>query len=94
VAVHESAHAIATALVGGRVRTAMVTRPDKVTGHSHGLTKFDPGMSRDRNAAIGFAGPWTDARWLTQARPTQRAMMAMLAAASAEDKKLRRTRQV
>lgn len=65
VALHESEHALLTALMGGHVRTAMANRPGKVITHSHGHTKFDPGLGRDREAAIGFAGPWTDARWHT-----------------------------
>ncbi|MDV3124681.1 hypothetical protein M1247_07130 [Mycobacterium sp. 21AC1] len=85
VCIHEGLHCIATALMGGRVRSAIVTRPDKVAGHSHGATVFDPGMSRDRNAAIGFAGPWSDARWLTGERPTRRALAITLENASKED---------
>ncbi|MGH3583202.1 MAG: hypothetical protein ACRDUB_16545 [Mycobacterium sp.] len=83
--IHEGLHCITTALMGGRVRSAVVTRPSKATGHSHGLTKFDTGLSRDRNSAIGFAGPWSDARWLTGERPSMRALAITLKHASEED---------
>lgn len=85
---HESAHAITAALMGGRVRNAFVARPGNVVTHHHGLTKFDRGMTPDRNAAVGYAGPWGDARWWAGRRPTHHDMVTTLAAASPEDRKL------
>lgn len=84
--VHESAHAITAALMGGRVRNAFVTRPGKVVP-LQGQTEFAP-MSPDRNAAVGFAGPWGGARWEAGRRPTHHELATALAATSATDRKL------
>ncbi|UHJ54417.1 hypothetical protein [Mycolicibacterium fortuitum] len=84
--VHESAHAVTAALMGGRVRNAFVSRPGKVVP-LQGRTAF-ASMSPDRNASVGYAGPWSDARWRVGGRPTHHDLAATLAAASPEDRKL------
>ena len=78
VAVHESGHAIACVLLGGRVIHAVVggrgTRDWPVLGQ----TQHDPMPTEDLNSQVAYAGPYCQARWLAGRRPTQREMFNIL----------------
>lgn len=75
LAVHESAHAIAGTLLGGRVRSAVVTE-SRVWGVD-GLTTFEE-IPRGSSPSVAYAGPWGEARWLEGRRPSQRLMRALM----------------
>ncbi|MDV6308907.1 hypothetical protein R4227_16775 [Gordonia amicalis] len=75
IAVHESSHAIAGALLGGRVRSAVLTN-SRVWGVD-GLTTFDE-VALGSSPAIAYAGPYGEARWLQGRRPSQRTMLALM----------------
>lgn len=86
VAIHESGLAVGCVLLGGRVRTAVVTRPG-ATGGPGGFTKF-VGLTADGHADVGFAGPWAQARWQAGRRPTMREVNAAVDGTSHLDRKL------
>ncbi len=75
LAVHESSHAVAGALLGGRVRSAVLTE-SRVWGVD-GLTTFDE-VPLGSSPSIAYAGPWGEARWLEGRRPSQRTMLALM----------------
>jgi hypothetical protein len=75
IAVHESSHAVAGALLGGRVRSAVMTN-SRVWGVD-GLTTFDE-IPVGSSASIAYAGPYGEARWLEGRRPSQRTMLALM----------------
>jgi hypothetical protein len=75
IAVHESSHAVAGALLGGRVRSAVLT--DSRVWGVDGLTTFDE-VPLGSSPAIAYAGPWGEARWLDGRRPSQRTLSALM----------------
>lgn len=73
--VHEAGHALMGTLLGGRLRLALVAS-GAVTGR-RGLTSFsdlDPAF----HAAVAYAGPWAQARFLAGCRPTQHQVYAQV----------------
>lgn len=75
IAVHESSHAIAGALLGGRVRSAVMTN-SRVWGVD-GLTTFED-IPVSTSPAIAYAGPFGEARWLEGRHPSQRTLSALM----------------
>lgn len=75
IAVHESSHAIAGALLGGIVRSAVLT--DSRVWGVDGLTTFDE-VPQGSSPAIAYAGPFGEARWLEGRHPSQRTMHALM----------------
>ncbi|GAS90475.1 hypothetical protein [Mycolicibacterium brisbanense] len=75
-AVHESSHAIVGTLLGGRVRSAVLS-VGRMFG-VNGLTTFEE-TARDSAPLIAYAGPYGEARWLEGGRhPSQRLMFALM----------------
>ncbi|CAJ1498847.1 hypothetical protein [[Mycobacterium] burgundiense] len=75
IAVHESSHAVAGALLGGRIRSAVLTN-SRVWGVD-GLTTFEE-VPASSSPAIAYAGPFGEARWLDGRHPTQRTLFALI----------------
>lgn len=75
IAVHESSHAVAGALLGGRVRSAVLTN-SRVWGVD-GLTTFEE-VPVSSSPAISYAGPYGEARWLEGRHPSQRTLLALM----------------
>jgi hypothetical protein len=75
IAVHESSHAIAGALLGGQVRSAVLTN-SRVWGVD-GLTTFED-IPINTSPAIAYAGPFGEARWLEGRHPSQRTLSALM----------------
>src|SRR3954470_18623590 len=67
IAVHESSHAVAGALLGGRVRSAVLTN-SRVWG-VNGLTTFEE-VPLSSSPLIAYAGPFGEARWLEGRHPS------------------------
>ncbi|MCV7218505.1 hypothetical protein H7J51_24910 [Mycobacterium crocinum] len=75
IAVHESSHAVAGALLGGRVRSAVMTN-SRVWGVD-GLTTFDE-VPLGSSPPIAYAGPYGEARWLDGRHPSGRTLQALM----------------
>ena len=75
IAVHESSHAVAGALLGGVVRSAVMT--DSRVWGVNGLTTFEE-VSPSSSPAIAYAGPYGEGRWLDGRHPSQRTMRALM----------------
>ncbi len=75
IAVHESSHAVAGALLGGRVRSTVLT--DSRVWGVNGLTTFDE-ITLDSSPSIAYAGPFGEARWLEGRHPSQRTLLALM----------------
>ncbi|OBB32576.1 hypothetical protein A5792_02485 [Mycolicibacterium peregrinum] len=75
LAVHESSHAVAGALLGGRVRSAVLTN-SRVWGVD-GLTTFEE-TPLGSSPAIAYAGPYGEARWLEGRHSSRRTMLALM----------------
>lgn len=75
IAVHESSHAVAGALLGGCVRSAVLTN-SRVFG-VNGLTTFEE-IPVSSSPAIAYAGPFGEARWLEGRHPSQRTLLALM----------------
>lgn len=75
LAVHESSHAVAGALLGGHVRWAVLTN-SRVWG-VNGLTTFED-IPLSSSPAIAYAGPFGEARWLDGRHPSQRTLSALM----------------
>lgn len=75
LAVHESSHAVAGAMLGGRVRSAVLTN-SRVWGVD-GLTTFEEIPLRS-SPSIAYAGPYGEARWLEGRHPSQRTLLALM----------------
>lgn len=73
--VHEAAHAVVGVTLGAELRNAVVTR-SRVWG-VNGLTTFSD-RPHGRDPEIAYAGPWSQARWRANRRPTQREVFAVL----------------
>ncbi|MFT9527255.1 hypothetical protein ACM0AU_22405 [Mycobacteroides abscessus subsp. abscessus] len=75
IAVHESSHAIAGALLGGIVRSSVMTN-SRVWGVD-GVTTFEE-IPPTSSPSIAYAGPFGEARWLEGRHPSQRTMQALM----------------
>lgn len=75
IAVHESSHAVAGALLGGVVRSAVMT--DSRVWGVNGLTTFEE-VPPSSSPAIAYAGPYGEGRWLDGRHPSQRTMRALM----------------
>ncbi len=75
IAVHESSHAIAGALLGGVVRSAVMT--DSRVWGVNGLTTFEE-IPPTSSPSIAYAGPYGEGRWLDGRHPSQRTMHALM----------------
>ncbi|MCV7223640.1 M50 family metallopeptidase [Mycolicibacterium elephantis] len=80
--VHEAGHAVAAALLGGRIHTAAVA-DSRVWGVT-GKTVHDD-VPDGSWASTVYAGPWAQARWRAGKRPTQREIYDVLATAAQHD---------
>ncbi len=77
---HESGHAITAVVLGGVLQSATVTdgeRQGNTIGRPTGLTTLDS-MPPGSEAAIAYAGPWSQARGRAGRRPTMRELWAVL----------------
>lgn len=82
--VHEAGHAVAGVVLGGQLRSAVVTR-SRVWG-TQGLTTLAPdGLPPGREPEIAYAGPWSTARWRAGRSPTQRQVLAVLGGSGCKD---------
>lgn len=75
IAVHESSHAVAGALLGGIMRSAVMTN-SRVWGVD-GLTTFDE-VPLGSSPSIAYAGPYGEARWLDGRHPSRRTLQALM----------------
>lgn len=84
-AVHESGHAVASTVLGGRVHAAVIGRGKMLGGTGHTLYDDLPD-----SAAPGtfYAGSWCEARWLAGRSPSMRDMVSVLARNSSDAKQL------
>jgi hypothetical protein len=83
VAVHESGHACAATLLGGRIAKAVVLDPPE--GNATGKTVYQE-LPAQVAAPSTFAGPWAEARFLAGTRPTARQVEAVLASRAVCDR--------
>ena len=75
VAFHESGHAVATVVLGGRISMAVVGSD----GRSGALGETHPAhVPEGAMPLITFAGPWAEARWLAGRRPSTRDLFRVL----------------
>ncbi|ORB51420.1 M50 family metallopeptidase [Mycobacterium persicum] len=81
-AIHEAGHAVAGTVVGGRIRSAVLS-DSRVTG-LHGLTSYET-VPEGTWASVLFAGPWSEARWLAGRRPSPALLSAILGGSGYRD---------
>lgn len=74
--VHEAGHAVAGVVLGALLRNSVVST-GRITG-IQGLTSFSHDTPTWHQPSIAFAGPWAEARWLVEGRPSQRQLNRIL----------------
>ncbi|KZS70060.1 hypothetical protein A4G26_25810 [Mycobacterium kansasii] len=83
--VHEAGHAVACAMLGGEIRSAVVTN-GKVSG-LHGFTTFAQ-LSEHIDPRVTYAGMFAEARWEYGPRPTAMQLRHLRTANSSDDRRL------
>lgn len=78
-AFHEAGHAVAAVALGGRI--------DFATIDEHPRTEFDT-LPAGTDAAITYAGPWAEARWLARRHPSPAEIRRVLTANASDDRAL------
>jgi len=75
---HESGHAVSAVVLGAQIRSVVVPDDEGLTDPS-GLTSIEPdSFPAGRKAAIAYAGPWAQARWIAGRRPTLRQLYSVM----------------
>lgn len=83
--VHEAGHAVACAMLGGEIRSAVVTN-GKVSG-LQGFTTFAQ-LSEHIDPRVTYAGMFAEARWEYGPRPTAKQLRHLRIANSSDDRRL------
>ncbi|MFD6677656.1 M50 family metallopeptidase [Rhodococcus zopfii] len=75
IAIHEAGHAVVAALHGGQNVQVVMTEDDPERG---GRTDYLGTLTASASAAVTYAGPWAQARWMYGRGPSLREIKSVL----------------